>query len=96
MLVTATLTSIAVAIVCFVAGVRKVSLIFPIQVLISFVVTYSLSSVSDGDRTALLVNSGIAALSFPLAWLMLRLILGPLERERGRKLHPHSSSSRQL
>ena len=94
MLVTATLTSIAVTIVCFAAGVRKVSFLFPIQVLISFVVTYSIAShVSDADQTALLMHSGIVALSFPLAWLMLRLILGPLQRKRQRKVHSHSSAS---
>jgi len=90
MLVTATLTSIVVAIVCFAAGVRKVSCLFPIQVLISFVVTYSISSdVSDADQTALLTNTAIAALSFPLVWLMLRLILGPLQRGKQRKLQSH-------
>jgi len=60
--------------------------LFPIQVVTAFIVTYFLATrVPDASQTALLINSAIAALSFPLVWLMLRLILGPLQRERGRK-----------
>jgi hypothetical protein len=93
-LIVAAATSVLVAIACFALGLRKLTVIVPAQVALSFGVSYGIAVrwIQDmpSGEAELAWTCLLAALFIPATWVGLRLILGPLQRRRGKIADSHA------
>ena len=93
-LIVATLLSVFIAIACFAFGLRKLQYIVPTQVIVSFGVTYAVAVQwlhdMQGAEWELAWTCLLAAIFVPAIWLVLRLIIGPLQRQRATAVRARS------
>ena len=93
-LITATLASVLVAVLCAAFGIRRLPIVVSAQVLVAFAVSFGVSvaftrvwedATAGVEEPNAIWLSLIAAIAIPATWTVLALILGPpLERRRMR------------
>ena len=84
-LIVATLCAILVAIACLALGVRRLVVVLPAQIAISFIAAAVIARAFSPVDYETIGTCLLAAIAIPATWSMMALILGPpLKRRRAR------------
>ena len=81
MLVVATVSSLAAAIACYALRLRTLAVMIPVQVVVSFAITYAVATIGmdgPGQELRVALTSLLMALALPTVWLILRAVFGPI------------------